>query len=191
MIHPSCSDCCSGTLIPIQQKCWFKISEILHAQYNSIFRLQILNPTQATVHLVIVLFIRIQKRHIGDNHDVKWKWTFWSSRTGQRRPSSNVVPNIRVELDWNGLFYSVWAEWKAPMVFCSAGAASFVAGCNVWVIVTATKIINLHCLRSELLHSYQHSQFSSPGLRCWFSVLYFPTLFSVSVPWFQLHHNCH
>ena len=38
------------------------------------------DPTEATMHLVIVLVSKIQKSGTGDNNFVKWNGSFWSDR---------------------------------------------------------------------------------------------------------------
>ena len=67
------------------------------------------DSTQATARLVIILLSRLQKSGTGDNNFVKWKGTFRSDRTkssvtGQRGPSSKLVPSIPVGPNRNGPF---------------------------------------------------------------------------------------
>ena len=64
----------SPEALSIQPKFRFDILEIPHRTVHS----GCTDPTQATVHLVIVLVSRIQKSGTGDNNVVKWKGTFRS-----------------------------------------------------------------------------------------------------------------
>ena len=57
----------------MQQKFRFEITEILRA--IGIVHSGCTDPTQATVHLVIVLVSRIQNSGNGDNNFDKWKGT--------------------------------------------------------------------------------------------------------------------
>ena len=83
------------------------------------------DPAQATARLIIVLISRIQNSGTGDNNflarDISVQLSLTENRTGQRGPTSKLVPNIPVGPNRNGplrlTFPEFWVEWKTAYYF--------------------------------------------------------------------------